>query len=131
MLDPSGEEPADFDGNDLNFAPKWKAFLGAQYTQPLGDAGDLVFNVDYSYQDKMYSDPHNRPQDTIPSYDLWNARVAYLAYSDRWSVAAWIRNIGDEEYIVNRSTASITNIDRVVWGTPRLYGVNFTYNLGK
>jgi iron complex outermembrane receptor protein len=102
-----------------------------QYTQPVGSAGDLVFNVDYRYQDKMYSAPHNRPTDTIPSYDLWNARVAYMTSSDRWSVAAWIRNIGDEEYIINRNTASITNIDRVVWGTPRLYGVNFTYNLGE
>ncbi len=131
VLDPTGQEPANFNGNDLNFAPEWKAFVGVQYTQPVGSAGDVVFNVDYSYQDKMYSDPHNRPTDTIPSYDLWNARVAYMTSSDRWSVAAWIRNIGDEEYIINRNTASITNIDRVVWGTPRLYGVNFTYNLGE
>jgi iron complex outermembrane receptor protein len=128
---PQPGEPDDFNGNKLNFAPEWKMFAGVQYVQPLGGVGDLTFNVDYSYQTKMYSDPRNREQfDLIPSYDLWNARVTYTAASQRWNVSAWARNLTDEEYIVNHSRASITNIDRVIWGTPRLYGLSFTYNLG-
>lgn len=129
---PQPGEPDDFNGNYLNYAPKFKVFAGVQYVQPIGGAGDVTFNVDYSYQDKMYSDPRNRATfDLIPSYDLWNARVTYASAGDRWNVSAWIRNATDEEYITNHSLASLTNIDRVIWGAPRLYGINFTYNLGQ
>jgi len=129
---PQPGEPDNFNGNYLNFAPKLKVFAGVQYVQPIGGAGDLTFNVDYSYQDKMYSDPRNRETfDLIPSYDLWNARVTYATAGDRWNVSAWIRNATDETYIVNHSRASLTNIDRVMWGAPRLYGINFTYKMGQ
>jgi iron complex outermembrane receptor protein len=128
---PQPGEPDNFNGNYLNYSSEWKLFAGAQYVQPLGGAGDLTFNVDYSYQSKMYSDPRNRDQfDLIPSFDLWNARVTYSTASDRWNVSAWVRNLTDEEYIVNHSLTSLTNVDRVLWGTPRLFGLSFTYNLG-
>ncbi len=129
---PQPGEPDSFKGNYLSYAPKVKVFAGAQYVQPLGGAGDLTANLDYSYQSKMYSDPRNRDTvDLIPSYDLWNARVTYTTASDRWNVSAWVRNLTDEKYIVNHNVASLTNIDRVVWGAPRLYGISFTYNLGR
>jgi len=127
---PQPGEPDNFNGNYLNYAPKFKVFAGVRYVQPIGGAGDLTFNVDYSHQGKMYSDPRNRATFyLIPSYDLWNARVTYASAGERWNVSAWIRNATDEEYITNHSLASLTNIDRVIWGEPRLYGISFTYNL--
>ena len=129
---PQPGEPDNFNGNYLNYAPKFKAFAGVQYVQPIGGAGDVAFSVDYSYQDKMYSDPRNRDMfDLIPGYDLWNIRVTYASAGERWNVSAWIRNATDVEYITDHSLASLTNVDRVIWGAPRLYGISFTYNLGQ
>ncbi|MDB9999183.1 TonB-dependent receptor [Porticoccaceae bacterium] len=129
-IDPT--QPADFNGNDLNYAPKWKLYAGVQYILPLGGAGELTFNVDYTYQDDMYSDAANDDElQLIPSYDLWNGRVTFNPTSDRWQVSAWIQNIADDEYIINHSQASLTGIDRVIWGAPQLYGMEFKYFLGQ
>ncbi len=129
VIDPT--QPADFDGNYLNYAPEWKLYAGVQYIQPIGDAGELTFNVDYTYQDDSYSDAANDDEfQLIPDYDLWNARVTFNPASGRWQVSAWIQNIADDDYLVNRSVASLTGIDRVIWGSPQFYGAEFKYFLG-
>jgi len=128
-IDPT--QPENFDGNDLNFAPEWRLYAGLQYIQALGDNGDLTFNLDYTYQDDSYSNsPNNDEFELIPDYDLWNARVTFNPASYRWQLSAWIKNIGDDEYLVNHSQASITLVNRSLWGMPRLYGVEFKYLLG-
>jgi iron complex outermembrane receptor protein len=128
-IDPT--QPENYDGKYLNYAPEWKLYAGVQYIQPIGDAGELTFNVDYTYQDDTYSGPANDETQLIPDYDLWNARVTYNPPSDRWQVAAWVRNITDDEHIINHSLASLTGADRVIWGMPRLYGLEFKYYLGQ
>jgi len=91
-----------------------------------------VFNVDYSYQDDSWSGPNQADERYhLDSFDLWNARVTFNPDGERWQLAAWWNNITDEEYFTNRSPASITNIDRVVWGMPRLWGVTVSYFMGK
>jgi len=57
--------------------------------------------------------------------------VTFNPDGGRWQLAAWCNNFTDEEYYTNRSPASITNIDRVVWGMPRLWGVTASYFMGK
>ena len=129
-IDPT--QPANYNGNYLNNAPQLKLFASLQYIQPLGDAGSLTFDVDYSYQDESFSNaPNNVTFELIPDYDLWNGRITFNPASDRWSVSAWVKNIGDSEYIINHSQASITNINRVIWGAPRLIGMEFKLNLGQ
>jgi iron complex outermembrane receptor protein len=124
-------QPSNYNGNYLNFAPEWKLYAGAQYTLPVA-AHDLVFNLDYSYQDDSWSGPNQADERYhIDSFDLWNARVTFNPAGGRWQLAAWWNNIADQEYYTNRSPASITNIDRVVWGMPRLWGVTVSYFMGK
>ena len=128
-VDPT--QPKDFNGNDLNYAPKTKLYAGLQYFQPVGSAGELIFNLDYTYQDDMYSNNTNTDIVLVPSYDLWNARVSYTPTNNRWQVSAWVRNLTDEEYIVNRSQTALTGLERNIWGMPRLFGVELKYNLGQ
>jgi iron complex outermembrane receptor protein len=127
---PAPGQPTDYDGNDLAWAPEWKVYAGVQFVQPLADLGDLTLNVDYSYQDESYSDPQNRELDFIPDYDVWNARATFNPASDRWQLAAWVRNIADDDYITNHSESSLLRVDRVIWGEPRMYGATFTWYLG-
>jgi len=121
---------ADFDGNDLPYAPEWKAYAGLQYIQPLGDAGNLTFNLDYTYTDDQFSDPANAAVDGIDSYDLWNARLAWTPVDGAWELAVWGKNLSDEEYNKVNSD-NFLGTPRTVWGAPQLYAVSFTYFLGE
>jgi len=115
-----------FTGNKLSFAPEWKYYVAGKYTQPMGDAGQLSFFVDYSYVDESFSDPSNSPDFRIDSYDLINARVSWQPQSERWELSAWGRNLADETYarINNRN---FLQFNRTIWDVPRTYGVSFTW----
>jgi iron complex outermembrane receptor protein len=126
------ENPGDpslppFTGNKLSFAPEWKSYLSAQYSLPVGNAGDLRFFADYSYIDESFSDPSNDPSSwKMDSYSLVNARISWVPSSERWELAAWGRNLGDEEY--NRiNNRNFLQFDRTIWGAPRTYGVSFNW----
>lgn len=123
-----GGEP--FDDNKLPYAPEWKAYLGVQYIQPVWSDAELAFNVSYNYTDDQFSDPSNSAVDAIDSFELWNARVAYLPSSQNWELALWGKNLTDEEYNkVNND--NFLGTPRTVWGAPRTYGVSFTYFMGQ
>jgi len=126
------ENPGDpslppFTGNKLSFAPEWKTYLSAQYTLPVGDAGSLRFFADHSFVGESFSDPSNDPASfKMDSYTLVNARVSWLASSERWELAAWGRNLADETY--NRiNNRNFLQFNRTIWGAPRTYGISFNW----
>jgi iron complex outermembrane receptor protein len=62
----------------------------------------------------------------MDSYSLVNARISWVPSSERWELAAWGRNLGDEEY--NRiNNRNFLQFDRTIWGAPRTYGVSFNW----
>ena len=129
FANPDPEAP-DFDGNDLPYAPEWKTYAGVQYIQPLGDAGNLTFNVDYTYTDDQFSDPSNSAVDAIGSYGLWNARLAWTPVNGAWEIAAWGKNLADKEYSkINNDSFLLAPRTRL--GAPQLYALSFTYFLGQ
>jgi iron complex outermembrane receptor protein len=128
-IDPS--QPANYNGNKLNNAPDFSGYIGAQYLIPLASGASLTMNVDYSYRGDSFSNASNNPvKEYIPSYDLINTRLTYVPADNAWEASAWVQNLADDTYITNRSTASITNVDRVIYGTPRTMGIEFRYFLG-
>lgn len=127
FLNQDGEDFAD---NELPFAPRWKTYLGVQYIQPLGDLGELAFNVDYSYTDEQYVDPKNAPEDLLDSYGTSNARLAFTPAGATWELALWGKNLSDKEYLRN-SNLNFMRTARQAWATPRTYGISFNYFLGR
>ncbi len=119
----------DLSGAALPYAPEWKTYAGVQYIQPVGDAGELTLNLDYTYTGEQYSDPRETQTDFLEDYDVWNARVTFNPNSDQWQVAAWIKNAEDSEYYTQASRA-FTGAPRGVLGAPQTYGVSFSYFLG-
>ena len=119
----------DLTGASLPYAPDWKTYVGVQYIQPVGDAGELTVNVDYTFTDEQYSDPRATQTDFIDNFDVWNARVTFNPNSDQWQVAAWIKNAEDSEYYTQASRA-FTGAPRGVLAAPQTYGVSFSYYLG-
>lgn len=119
----------DYSGNTLPYAPKWKAFVGAQYTQPLSNDAQLGFNVGYAYTDEQYSDASNTIAYLSDDYSLLGARIAYSPASANWELALWGKNLTDKDYTVNKGINALTT-PRTSWGVPRTYGISFRYFFG-
>jgi iron complex outermembrane receptor protein len=117
----------DFSGNRMRQAPKYSFYIYASYVFTLQNSSQISAKVDYAYQDDMFFDPNNNPITIAPSYDLWNARLAWTSASDRWEVAGWIKNIGDEDYIHHTFSQRGSRIAFGRFGPPRHYGVTVTY----
>ena len=98
----------------------------AQYDVPL-NFGTLTFQVDWNYQDEVFFDSLNNPLLSEDSYWLYNGRIAWTSLDDRWEVAVWGRNLGDEEYMSYAFDLSFFGFHEQMLGTPRMFGAEVTY----
>ncbi|MEJ8567733.1 TonB-dependent receptor [Elongatibacter sediminis] len=109
---------------DLAHAPSWNLNLGASWTTDGGWFGRLDFNA----SDAFYFDiSHNQKSS---SYQVVNLRVG-KAWG-RWSVAAWGRNIFDENYATRgfyfgNEPPLFENTLYTRFGDPANYGVTVRY----
>lgn len=126
--DPSQGCQLDFSGNNLRQAPELSANLFARYEWQLGSGASIAAKVDYRYQDKSFYDPDENPLTLIPSYSLINGRVAYTSESGAWEIAAWVKNLGDEEYVRHIYSQRGGTVSFANYGAPRQVGLTFTYN---
>lgn len=117
----------DYDGNTLPYAPDTTFSLLADWEIPIGSAGSVLLHGDYRYSDSFWSDSDNSDFNFVPSYDLWNARLAYLSGGGRWEVAAWIRNISDSTFLRSKSL-SFLGVPRGHYSMPRTYGLEARFN---
>ena len=60
------------------------------------------------------------------SYGVANARVSYG--TDRWSIAGWVKNIGDEEYLLYNLDLGLAGFIEQVYGPPQQYGLTLQMN---
>jgi iron complex outermembrane receptor protein len=119
----------DFSGNSITMSPELTFNGLVQYDVPLGDMGTVTLQTDFNYQDEVYFDAQNNPLLKEDAYWLWNARVAWKSADERWEVAAYGRNLGDEEYMVYAFDLSFFGFNEEMIGTPRAYGVEVQFNL--
>lgn len=84
-------------GNKLPNAPTHTASLRAEYTIPLGEAGDLRLNGDAYFSARRYlSETNNRQNASQPAYSLYNARATFTPASGNWDVSIYGKNLSDE-----------------------------------
>ncbi len=93
--------PFDASGNQLVNAPEWKLNATARYDVPLGSAGSLVLFGQLSYQDDVFFTQINEPEVGQEAFTLLDARIAWLDAGGHWELAAFGRNLTDEEYFHN------------------------------
>ena len=100
--------------------------LAADYRIPIGPNG-LNLQVNANFKSHQFFDVSNDPLITQSGYWIANARMAYQFASDRYEVAAYVRNIANKEYYVDKFdlTAPFGFMEGVV-GTPRFFGIEFT-----
>lgn len=119
---------ANFSGNQLQTAPDNSFSLSVNYEYELaGDGNVLVFNASYIDQDDYFTGASNQPSFLISGFDLINASLSLVDDDDRWKVSLWVKNLGDEEYVLVRAANATSGVAEL-FGEPRTYGVTASYS---
>lgn len=118
---------SDFSGNKLPLASDVTASLSAEWRHPIGD-GLLTIQANSNYRSEYFSDVDNNPFTEIDARWLHNLRVGYEFGSDQWEIAAFARNLGDEEYYQQIfDLRDPFGFLQGIVGSPRTVGVELNY----
>jgi iron complex outermembrane recepter protein len=120
---------APFEGNALRNAPDNAYSISAIFDYPLS-SGSINARADYTYKDDAYQDIQNQEEALMPSYDVLNLRLAYVAANERWELAAWLKNALDEEYLLHNSVLNPGLAQLPLPAAPRTWGLTATLNFG-
>ncbi|MDB5444426.1 MAG: TonB-dependent receptor, partial [Phenylobacterium sp.] len=95
----------DLSGANLPNAPKNKVAVNVNYTMEF-QPGSLIGSVSYIWRDKQYGSVFNRNYYQSPSYDQWDARVAWKDKDNKYTIIAFVKNIFDDLGYEGGATAS-------------------------
>lgn len=118
---------ADFDGNELPNAPETQLTGTVRYQFPVSDGFNLALQADVKHTASMFRESTNNPWLRTDSYTVANARVALSPIDGNWELAAWVRNIFDEEYEQERFASDIIGMIVGLQGNPSQWGVTLNY----
>ncbi|GGY97146.1 TonB-dependent receptor [Pseudoduganella plicata] len=107
-------------GNPLSNSPRRQAGVAASVTYPVS-FGYLVGAASYAWKDSYNTGAANDPNLQLPAYGLANLSAGVESLDRRWRLLAWVKNVGDTEYLLTRSTQVVRA--RYV-GEPRTFGVS-------
>lgn len=110
-------------------APEFSANGLARYEFPVS-SGSVAAQIDFTYTGGHWMEVTNAPVDDEDSYFLANARLSYYSSERQWRVAAWVKNIGNEEYRIYALDVAGAPSPFVndVYGSPRTYGLTVAYS---
>ncbi|MFT6045614.1 MAG: iron complex outermembrane receptor protein [Arenicella sp.] len=117
--------PSDFSGLPLRQSPENSYSLTMNYNLPTG-SGEYDFRIQFNHQDEQHFDFASINDTISPSHDLIDARISWKSNDEKYAVALWGQNIGDEEYVSHSYRIGPGTIG--VWGAPATYGVTGTVN---
>lgn len=109
-------------GNELPFAPKMTLTGSIRYAIPLGGDRVLTPSVNGRFVDDYYTELDN--YQPIKGYFLGNAQME-LAFAERMTVGAWVRNFTNKRYPSTLFVAPPTYSQ--LSGAPRTYGLSLGY----
>ena len=132
------------EGNDAPLSPEYTFSLGSQYKTKIAGGIELVARIDYlkigdtwfhAVQDNQQpaiwttllgfpvaSDFSRTQRDAYSTVDL---RLSL--HAEKWSITAWGRNVGDEEYLAEVISAPEFGGSFIHDGAKNTYGLDFTY----
>jgi iron complex outermembrane recepter protein len=122
---PNGGGPGvDLDDRRLPYAPRFTASANAGYSVPI-DAlgGTLRLSANWSYRSGSFSGAENIATQKIDSRHLVDGRVEVVGDASKWSVALWVRNLFDADYVDNR-ILDFFQTQLIERGEPRTFGIS-------
>lgn len=121
----AGQYDIDCSGRSAYLSPKWTMNLGGQQTVPLGDH-KIQLSADTQYRSSRVVGFEYLPNQLVGSTWVSNAQIAFGAADDRWSIAAFVRNIENERYQASAQIFGAGSAALAVYSPPRTYGVRAT-----
>ncbi|MFT6757187.1 MAG: iron complex outermembrane receptor protein [Chitinophagales bacterium] len=88
----------DLTGEQLDNVPEWTVATFAQYKIELNENLNGTIRLEHSYTDSFFLDVDLDPNLENDAVNLFNLRLSLANENLDWEVAAWVRNITDEEY---------------------------------
>ncbi|MXO58326.1 TonB-dependent receptor [Altererythrobacter salegens] len=129
VLDPlvnvGGTNRALIDGNPFPNAPQWIGDVTARWSTPAGPNGEVFIFTDWSYQGKTSFFLYDSAEFVTDGQFEGGLRVGYATNNGMWEVAAFVRNITNEDNVkggidFNNNTAFVND--------PRVIGVSARFN---
>lgn len=120
-----------YKGRTIGNTPEFSGAGSMRYEHSLGSSGGSVFALtDFNYRTRYplrLVTATTRPLVYQDAFWLANARVGYRSASEKVTVSAWVRNVFDEEYLLEVfDQGSLNTLD--LYAEPRTYGISVTYN---
>jgi len=112
--------PYNYDGNQMINAPDWNVLFGAEYIIGLGSFGELRARVDGHHSSSYYGNFTNVVNQRQGAYTTADASLTLVSSDERWSLRAFVKNIGNEP-VFNTLSAGSGSLQ-----APRTYGVRLS-----
>jgi iron complex outermembrane receptor protein len=128
-----GTEAATIDcsGFQMPRAPKWSGAATYAHTFDLGENGTVVLDGTMQFASSRWLGFDYVEPERVGGYATFDANLTYRAPDDRWSVAAFMRNIGEEAVYTGAGVhAFAPPLTYATIAPPRTYGVRLRYNFG-
>ena len=116
----------DLSGNRLNSSPQWSYTAAVQYDLPSAH-GLYSFSADWRWQDRVYYSPFNDDLVGQGAYGLLNAQISFKTPNERWTAAAFGRNLTNQAYFSGVNDFSVTGVTAKI-EPPRTWGVRLSYS---
>lgn len=114
-------------GNQLPRAPKLTLNLSAEYNIPVSESNSMSFRAGYYYRDRVYFTPFEDSRVSQEGIGLLSGRIAFYGADERWSIAAYGKNLTDEGYFDNVLTVQALLGQVAYNAAPRTYGVELAF----
>ncbi|WP_405237108.1 TonB-dependent receptor [Lentisalinibacter orientalis] len=98
---PGETRVVDVSGNNLQNAPEWKGNVNGTYTVGLRSGAEVRIFGQVSYQSELFHTQFNDPLIGQDATTLVDGRVAWVSADGNWELAAYGKNLTDEEYFQN------------------------------
>ncbi|QUT07267.1 TonB-dependent receptor [Sphingobium phenoxybenzoativorans] len=119
--------PLNLDGNQLTYAPKYKASGRAEYIVHAA-VGDFVPWMEVNYTSRVQFSQFNLPNVSQAAYTLVNLGVRFERPDSGFSIAGYVRNLTNKDYYsgqqIGTSVLGLINTGQL--GAPRTFGVDIT-----
>lgn len=125
--DPATYALQDFAGNELAQAPELTAGLGAEYTFVFDNNASLIFYAQVNYKSETFFTPFNSANVQEDGVTTYSGNIKYIHPNGKFTVNAWGKNLGDEEYYTSKTPVSTSHTIQGVLAPPRTYGVTLSY----
>ena len=124
---PEVENPNSLEGQNVSFAPDFRASISANYYKELPNLPfNFRANTSFSYTGSQFANLGERPQEFLDERYIWDATLGVTNKEDTLSLDFIIKNILDNEFATNSRSSSGTLFTIIPREANRFVGVKLS-----